>query len=210
MNLEDIFIKQIMVGPMMNYSYLVGDKSTKAAALIDPGWEGARLMNEVSEAGFSLTHILATHTHFDHANEVHYIAGKMDVKVCVHESEASVFGNIPNVMKVGDGDIINVGNLAFKVIHTPGHTPGSVCFVVDSALFTGDTLFIDGIGRTDLAGGDSEQMYNSLARLRQLPDKMVVFPGHEYGPSPTATIGEQKKTNSYLQCTSVSDFLRIV
>lgn len=209
MNIEDLHIKQIMVGPMMNYAYLVGDKATKKAAIIDPGWDGAKLIEEAKEAGLDVTHILATHTHFDHANEVPALADKLGAKVYVHQSEAHAFKNLPNIIEINEGDLIKVGNLEFKVMHAPGHTNGSVCFIIDSAIFTGDTLFVDGIGRTDLEGGDTEEMFKSLARLRELPDKMIVFPGHHYGPSPTATMGEQKKTNPYLKSSSLSDFFRI-
>lgn len=195
---------------MMNYAYIIGDKSTKLAAIVDPGWEAERLIAEVEKEGFSLAAILATHTHFDHVNELAAIAGKTGCRVYVHDDEAVAFSDLPNVVKVKDGDIVSVGDQEIKVMHTPGHTVGSVCYVAGNALFTGDTLFIDGIGRTDLQGGDSEQMYRSMAKIKTLPDKVIVFPGHNYGSAATATLGEQKKTNAYLACNAMSDFLRIV
>lgn len=209
MNLDNLYIKQIIVGPMMNFAYLVGDKSTKEAGLVDPGWDGKHLIEEAAKEGFEIRHVLATHTHFDHVNEVHYLSNKLNLTVHVNTEEAGAFNNIARVKEFTDGDVIKIGKLDFKVLQTPGHTKGSSCFIIDNALFTGDTLFIDGIGRTDLEGGDSEEMYHSLERLRELPDGMIVYPGHHYGPVQTATMGEQKKTNPYLRCTSVSDFLRI-
>lgn len=209
MNKDDLYIKQIMVGPMMNYAYLVGDRATKSLAIIDPGFEGARLVDEACSEGFDPTHILVTHAHFDHVNDVAGLADKFGLKVVVHKDEAGAFGGISNVIEVADGDSVEVGGLRFDVVHTPGHSPGSVCFKTGGALFTGDTLFVDGIGRIDLEGGDAEEMYNSMQKIKKLPDGVVIFPGHNYGPAPTSTVGEQKKTNPYLQERPLSDFLRI-
>jgi len=206
---ENLFIKQIMVGPMMNYAYIIGDKSTKDAAIIDPGFEADRLIQEVEKEGLNLKSVLLTHTHFDHANDVAAIAKKKDVKIYVHEMETKILGGLPHIEAVKDEDSFNIGGIQVKVINTPGHTSGSVCYQVDQALFTGDTLFIDAIGRTDLEGGDVEAMFKSLAKLRDLPDNLIVYPGHHYGHASSATLGEEKKTNPYLSCSSDSDFLRI-
>jgi glyoxylase-like metal-dependent hydrolase (beta-lactamase superfamily II) len=209
MKLEDLYIKQIPVGQMMNFAYLVGDKSTGEAAIIDPGWEGDRLVEVAKKDGLKIAKILATHTHFDHVGEVPSLVSKLDVPVYVHVDEAAGLSNVSNVKTISDGDQIGVGGLNIQVLHTPGHSKGSVCFLIDSLVFTGDTLFINNIGRTDLEGSDPEKMFSSLTKLRQLPDGVVVYPGHNYGPSPVATMGEQKKTNPYLKSTSVSDFFRI-
>lgn len=209
MDTEILCVKQILIGPMMNFAYIVADKSTREAAIIDPGWEANRLISEVKKEGFFLRYILATHTHFDHVGAVLEIARKGSAKIFVHTEESGAFDGSFGVQTVNEGDRIKVGSLDVEVLHTPGHSPGSVCYIVDHALFPGDTLFIDSIGRTDLEGGNIEEMYKSLSRLRQLPDGMVVFPGHHYGPRETATIGEQKKTNIYLAPRSLSDFMRI-
>ena len=193
MNLENLFIKQISVGPMMNFAYLVGDKSTKDAVIIDPGWEGARLIEEAKKEGFKISNILATHTHFDHINEVHYLVNALDVPTYVHKDEVDGLQNLANVKRFGNDGHIKIGDLDFQALHTPGHTKGSVSFLIDSALFTGDTLFIDNIGRTDLEGGDVEEMFNSMVKLRELPENVIVYPGHHYGPAPTATIGYSEK-----------------
>lgn len=208
--MENIYIKQIMAGPMANYVYLVGDKKAKEAALIDPGWEASRLIKEAEKEGLEIRLILATHGHFDHANEIQALAARFSATLYIHEAEASEFGGVARLVQLRDGDHFNIGGVEVNVLHTPGHTPGSVCYGVGNAIFTGDTLFVDGIGRVDLPGGDSEAMFRSLARLRELPDATIVYPGHDYGGRPTSTIGEQKRTNPYLQIKGVSDFLRMV
>jgi len=124
----------------------------------------------------------------------------------VHKLEAGDSGK--NLVGVGEGDTIKVGELKFLVLHTPGHTPGSVCFLMDKAIFTGDTLFIDSIGRTDLEGSDPEEMFKSLKRLTTLADDIIVYPGHNYGKEPASTMGEQKKRNPYLKVKDMGDFLR--
>jgi len=210
MSVENLYLKQMLLGSMMNYVYLVGDPSTKRCAVVDAGWESQQIMESASAAGFTVSHVLLTHTHFDHANEVRQLSEGTGATVVVHENEARALQDIPNVVTVKDGDHVQVGNLDFEVLHTPGHTNGSVCYKTGDLLFVGDTLFVDAIGRTDLEGGDSEEMFRSLARLRELPNKTMVYPGHEYGPSPASTIGEQKQSNPYLRCTDISDFLRIV
>ncbi len=191
---------------MANYIYMVADTELKVAAVIDPGWEAAKIADEAKGKGWKITHILLTHTHFDHANDVPRLAELTGAKVCVHKLEAGDSGK--NLVGVGEGDTIKVGELKFLVLHTPGHTPGSVCFLMDKAIFTGDTLFIDSIGRTDLEGSDPEEMFKSLKRLTTLADDIIVYPGHNYGKEPASTMGEQKKRNPYLKVKDMGDFLR--
>lgn len=207
---SNLYIKQMLVGPMANYSYIVGDKTTKEAALIDPGWEGGKLVATAEKEGYRLTKILATHGHYDHANEIGSLLDRLDATLYIHKSESSDFNGYEKTVCLSDGEEFSVGNLRFKTIHTPGHTTGSVCYLTDSALFSGDTLFIGSIGRTDLAGGDAEEMFRSLQKLKNLPGKVVVYPGHEYGPGSTSTIEQERKMNPYMRCTSVADFFRMV
>ena len=163
----------------------------------------------VKQLMVELKKILVTHTHFDHVNDVPTISDKTGVEIYVHSAEAERFADLPNVKSISAGDKIPLGSFLIGVIYTPGHSKGSVSFTLDDAIFTGDTLFVDGIGRTDLEGGDTEEMFKSLRKLSELPGKVIVYPGHHYGPSPTATIAEQKETNPYLKCRSLSDFFRI-
>lgn len=206
---EKLFIKQITVGPMMNFTYLVGNKDAKKAVIIDPGWEGSKIVDEAKKEGFEIAAILATHSHFDHINDVQHLVDKLGVPVYVHQSETNSFKKLADVRGFADNEIIDIGNMTFQTIHTPGHTKGSSCFLIDNALFTGDTLFIDNIGRTDLEDGNVGEMFASLSKLRELPDNIIIYPGHNYGKFPAATMGEQKKTNPYLKCASISDFFRI-
>lgn len=139
-----------------------------------------------------------THTHFDHCNAAEELARKIGAPVYVHESEA---GDLPeglDVRKTRQGETIKIAGIDIRCIHTPGHTPGSQSFLVGDALFTGDTLFVDGCGRVDLPGSSPKEMVRSLASLAKLPDNIIIYPGHDYGPKPTSTIGDQKKSNPYL------------
>ena len=181
---------------MANFTYLVWGKA-RQAAVIDPGWEAANIVKAAEKEGVKISAILLTHTHFDHANAVGGLAKATGAKVWVHGTEAGEVER-SGVSAFADGEVISVGDLSFKCIHTPGHTPGSTCFQLGTALFTGDTLFVDGIGRTDLEGGDTEAMMASLKKISELEEGIVIYPGHGYGMEPTSTIGEQKKSNPYM------------
>lgn len=187
-------IKQLEIGPMGNFAYIVGDEKSKTCAVIDPGWETDEIIKQASDLCLKITHILLTHSHFDHAKGAKSLSIKTGAPIYIHESE---IGDEAKSFK--SDDIIPVGSLKFNCFHTPGHSPGSTCFILDDAIFTGDALFVGAIGRTDLDGGSDDDMLESLRKLASLPDKLVVYPGHNYGDSPTSTIGEQKRTNPYLR-----------
>jgi glyoxylase-like metal-dependent hydrolase (beta-lactamase superfamily II) len=199
-----MIIKQLELGPMANFVYLVGDPKTMSCAVIDPGWGAGDIMEEAKRAGLNITHILLTHTHFDHSSAAKTLAKKTGARLFIHRLECKAEGG---ETPFADGDTINVGELVIKCLHTPGHTPGSSCFLAGDTAFTGDTLFIDGIGRTDLEGSDPEDMFRSLKRLSELPPATVIYPGHNYGGEPVSTIGEQKRRNPYLQCRNTGEFL---
>ena len=201
-----MILRQLELGPMANFIYLVGDSETKACAVIDPGWGVNEIIRTAEKEELTISAILLTHTHFDHATGAKSLSKKTSAKLYVHHLES--LGS-DNATSIDDGDVIHVGNLDIKCLHTPGHTPGSICFVLDDMIFTGDTLFVDAIGRTDLEGSDPEAMFKSLTRLASLPDKMIVYPGHDYGSEKTSTIGEQKKRNPYMKPRSMGDFLRM-
>lgn len=200
-----MIIKQLELGPMANFIYLAGDPTTKAATVIDAGWGADDIIAEAKKAGLTITHILLTHTHFDHSTAAKALAKKTGAKIYTHRLEC---GDEEGIIPFADGNMINVGNLVIKCLHTPGHTPGSSCFLTDNVIFTGDTLFVDGIGRTDLDGSDPEEMFKSLNILSELPDRTIVYPGHNYGGEPVSTIGEQKRRNPYLKCKNVGEFLK--
>lgn len=194
-----LFIKQIPIGPMMNYAYLVGAEGSNAVVAIDTAWSADQILDAAKKSGRNIEAILLTHTHFDHCNAVDDLAGKISVPVYVHEAEIKNISKGLDVRSTKKDMTIEIAGMKIHCIHTPGHTPGSQSFLVDDALFTGDTLFVDGCGRVDLPGSDPKEMVSSLMSLAELPDGTKVFPGHDYGGSPTSTIGDQKKNNPYLQ-----------
>lgn len=183
---EKIIIRRIIVGPLETNCYLVSDKETKYTVIIDPGDEAEKIFNAIKEEKLKPKFILLTHEHPDHTSALKAVSEVLGIKRVVAE----------------DGDILRLGGLEIKVIAMPGHSRESVCFVADDPaiggagnIFSGDTLFKQGIGRTDLEGGDFYQIQKSLKRLMEFPDDFKVFPGH----GPETTIGEEKHSNSFLK-----------
>ncbi|MBZ0170621.1 Beta-lactamase-like protein [Candidatus Methylomirabilis lanthanidiphila] len=216
-----LYLRQVELGDMANYVYLIGSTRTKEAAVIDPAWEIDRIVELAEADGMRLTHILVTHTHPDHVGGklfnlqiqgVAELLDRIDAQVVVHKAEADHLTPLAgsNIRQVDHGDTLNVGDVAVTMIHTPGHTPGSQCFLIRDRLITGDTLFIGSCGRVDLPGSSPEQMYDSLInRVMRLDDTTVVLPGHNYAAGRTSSsIGEERKTNRYTQCRSLAAFLR--
>ena len=197
--MQTVLIEQIPVGPMANFSYLIADPAMQKAAYVDPGWEVEKVLKIASQKKWQIEKILITHTHFDHIQELEEAYKKLKVPVFVHGIETGAIEKmgVP-VHPLANNDIISVGNLSIQCLHTPGHTPGEICFHVGNHLISGDVLFVDGCGRVDLPGSDPDQMFETLKNLSQLPDNTIIYPGHHYGPTPTDTIGHQKKSNPYL------------
>lgn len=192
-------IIQIPVGPMANFAYLVADPATRKAVVVDPGWESEKILQQAADLGVEVVGVWLTHTHFDHIQEVQAVMTAAGVPVWVHPLEKSQLSDVTGEMcDVNDGDTVMVGNESAQVIHTPGHSPGAVCYVIGDGVITGDTLFVGAIGRTDLPGSDPRAMGKSLKRLAQLPEDLVVYSGHDYGDRPTSTIGREKLTNPYM------------
>tara|TARA_Y100000310_G_scaffold334770_2_gene415273 strand:+ start:4650 stop:5240 length:591 start_codon:yes stop_codon:yes gene_type:complete len=191
--------EQIEVGNMQNFSYLVGD--SKECCIIDPGWDSEKLIGKAKGAGLEINKILLTHTHFDHINDVEKLSNETKAEVYVHSLEADIIRKINGGIKVvefEDDDEILVGELILKVIHTPGHSRGSSCFLVEDKLITGDTLFVGSIGRTDFEESNQEDMKKSLEKLKLLNDDLEVWPGHDYGRDKSSTIKFEKENNPFL------------
>jgi glyoxylase-like metal-dependent hydrolase (beta-lactamase superfamily II) len=221
---ENIIIHRMELGPMMNFVYLAGCPSSREAAVVDPAWDAAAILRRAREADLQIRHVLLTHGHPDHINALEPLLAEVDAEVALHEEElayvrraAGAFGidpglleaRAPGIRTVSHGEIVRVGSLAVQCLHTPGHTPGSQCFLVEGCLFSGDTLFVDACGRVDTPGGDAKKMWRSLSRtLRDLPDCTLLYPGHDYGGSPTSTLGEQKRNNPYMNYESAERFAR--
>jgi hydroxyacylglutathione hydrolase len=207
---SSVYLKQVELGPMANYVYFVGDPQTREVAVVDPAWEVDRIVEMARENDLTITKILITHSHFDHINGVEALLNRTKAKVYINKAEAEFMKAVwPDLVKVDSGDTTPVGDVDITFLHTPGHTPGSQCFLVQNHLISGDTLFIGACGRCDLPGSNPEDMYHSLTqRLAKLDDRTIVFPGHNYAAKPYSTIGDEKRFNPYLQFQSLQDFLR--
>lgn len=205
-----MIFEQIPVGQMQNFSYLIGDEDSKEAAIVDPGWEVDKIINTASRYDLGIKFILITHSHYDHVDGVKEMVNATDASVYVHEKDKGevISRGIKEIEPLKDGAEINIGKIKVKVLHTPGHSPGSVCYLLDNKMITGDMLFVEGIGRIDLPGGDIGAMFNSLQRLKELDDKIEIYPGHDYGSRKSSTIAYEKKNNPYMKA-SEEEFFRI-
>jgi len=205
-----IYLEQVELGPMGNYVYFVGDANTREVAVVDPAWDVDRIDAMAQENNLTITKILITHSHFDHINGVEALLSRAKAKVYIHRAEAEFMKAVwPDLVKVDSGDTTRIGSVDITFLHTPGHTPGSQCFLVQNHLISGDTLFIGACGRCDLPGSNPEAMYHSLTqKLARLDDCTIVFPGHNYAARPYSTIGDEKRFNPYLQFQSLEEFLR--
>ncbi len=190
-----------------NFSYVVADEETKEAAVIDASYNANDLEEIIRTHAFALKYIINTHGHTDHVEGNSKLKGKFEAKIVGYKFTKT---NIDQ--KVDDGDVLFIGKIPIRVIHTPGHTLDSMCLLVEGKkLLTGDTLFVDECGRTDLPGGSAKSLYNSLfKKLLKLGDEVEVYPGHDYGPKPSSTILEQKTTNYVLQPRSLVEFVNFM
>ena len=220
-----IYFKQLEIGPMQNYVYLLGDPTTHEAAVVDAAWDVDMIVRTAEEDGYRVTKDLVTHFHPDHLGGDlmgHSIRGaaeliaKVPAKVYIHKAELPFVHRLTglsasDVVPVKGGDEVAIGNLKVKFVHTPGHTPGSQCFLVGNALVSGDTLFIGSCGRVDLPGSNPEDMYRSLTQvLGALPDETLLYPGHNYADRPRSTLGDEKRTNMMMRFRTLGDFLSVM
>ena len=194
---------------MQNFVYFVGDQDTREVLVVDPAWDVDAILKKAADEGYKIKGALITHTHFDHVNGLEDLLKKTDGAVYINKNEAEFLkGMKGNIKKIEGGDKLKIGQAEITFLHTPGHTPGSQCFLVEQNLISGDTLFINACGRCDLPGGDPEEMYRSLTQLASLDESTILYPGHNYAEEPTSTIGNEKRFNPYLQTTNLNDFLK--
>jgi hydroxyacylglutathione hydrolase len=218
---ERIYLKQIEIGDMQNYVYLIGDPQTREAAVVDAAWDIDAIFRAAEADQMKITKAFVTHFHPDHigGNLFGYkiegipeLLARADVKVYTNKLEAPYLKQViglddSDMVMVEGGDKTDIGNLSVQFLHTPGHTPGSQCFLVENRLVSGDTLFIGACGRVDLPGSNPEDMYYSLTtKLKRLPDDTILFPGHNYNGQ-KSTIGDEKKHNPYMRFQRLEDFL---
>jgi len=190
-----------------NFSYIIADDTTREAAVVDSSFNAGEITRILKAENLKLKYIINTHSHSDHTAgnaELHSMFNAVTV--------AHRLSRINPDVKVDDGYIISIGSITVKVIHTPGHTPDSICLLVDNQkLLTGDTLFVGECGRTDLAGGNSKSMYNSLFnKILKLNDDVEVYPGHDYGSKRYSTIGEERRSNYTLEPRTLTGFIEFM
>ncbi len=205
-----MYWKQVPVGGMGNFAYIFGCEKSKEAALVDPGFEVQAVLEQVQGDGYRLTHLFTTHGHYDHIGGHKEVVAATGVRVVAHRLEVPTLQvqGIAVHIAVEDGEILSVGTVSVQIIHTPGHTPGAVCLLVDGRkLITGDTLFVGDCGRVDLPGGSLKDLFDSIQnKLKTLPDNVLVYPGHDYGDRPFSTIRDEKKRNPAMACQTLDEF----
>jgi hydroxyacylglutathione hydrolase len=209
-----MIVKMLVVGPLASNCYIVGSSSTKQGMIIDPGAEAGTILKTVQQVGLSISLIMVTHAHIDHIEALRAVKERTNAQFALHEAEKGLLSTAPPMGVLAslgltafkpypqpdrllkDGDHIDVSDLQFEVLHTPGHTPGGICLLGHGVVFSGDTLFNFGIGRTDFPGCSHERLMKSIReKLMVLPDETIVYPGH----GPPTTIGDERRGNPFLQ-----------
>lgn len=193
-------ITTIQGGSLHTNCYLVSGETDGSCVLIDPGFQAEQILEQVRSKGKTVAAILLTHAHFDHISGARDIAEQTGCKVYLHEADRSLpsqltLSTLPPTENYGEGDVLSLAGLTFRVLHTPGHTPGGVCLLCGDAMFSGDTLFAGTCGRTDLPGGNYKDMLQSLSRLAALEGDWRVLPGH----GGDSTLSYERRSNPYLQ-----------
>jgi len=190
-----------------NFSYIIADEATCEAVVVDPSYNADEIIKVIKNEKLQLKYIINTHGHSDHTVGNSELQSLFGAKLVAHKQSKTQYD-----VSVEEGDVLKVGKINLKFIHTPGHTADSVCLLVDNQkLLTGDTLFVGECGRTDFPGGNSKNMYESLFnKLLKLNDSVEVYPGHDYGNKPSSTIGEERRSNYTLQPRSLQDFIEFM
>ncbi len=224
---RDLYFRQVPVGQMANLAYLVGSQSTREALLIDPAWSVDTLLDQAETDGMKVVGALVTHYHQDHVGGrimgfdiegVGRLLERHPVPIYVNEHEGDGMRTVTgasesDLVRKSGGDSLSLGEVRIRLLHTPGHTPGSQCFLIEEhgqpgRLVSGDTLFLGSCGRVDLPGSDPAAMYESLnGTLKALPDETILYPGHMYTAEASGSLGEQKQMNPFLRVANLEQFL---
>jgi glyoxylase-like metal-dependent hydrolase (beta-lactamase superfamily II) len=217
---RDFAAGDVIATQMRNFAYLIGDRSTGDCLVVDPAYAAGDLVDTLESDGMRLAGVLVTHHHPDHVggsmmgfelNGLAELLERASVPVHVNAHEALWVSRVTGI-GMSDltthehGDKVHVGDIEIELLHTPGHTPGSQCFLLDGRLVAGDTLFLEGCGRTDFPGGDSDEMYRSLQELAQLAGDPTVFPGHWYSALPSASLAEVKRSNYVYRASNLDQW----
>lgn len=204
-----MIFEQLSVGTMDNYVYLVGDPKTRDGFVVDPAFDAEKILEAARRLKVNLNRIVLTHDHYDHVNAAMMVKAKTGAKILAHPTcEQRLRGTVTVDGPLNDGDEFTLeGGQKIRVIHTPGHTPGGICLIVDDKwLITGDTLFVGNCGRTDLPGGSPRELFGSLSKLKALPEQLLVMPGHNYGPAPSRVLKDEKRLNPAMAADSFEAF----
>jgi len=201
-----MFVKQLKVGPMENFVYLVKDEESSEAAVVDSGWETKPILEEAKRSGARIEYVIATHNHFDHSATLGELAEAAGANTAAHESSP-----LSVDLRLRGGQKIRLGKSELEVLHTPGHTEDSICLYDGTDLFTGDTLFVGTFGRTDLPGGSAVKLFHSIqGTIMKLPPSALIYPGHDYGEVPARTLEEEAGLNPALLARDLRGFLAVV
>ena len=205
-----LYVRQLKLGPMDNFVYLLGAEDSPETAIVDPAWDVPAALRAAEEDGRRVTHALLSHHHQDHVNGLEDVLAHGGIRVHAHRADVPKLapGLQREVTPLDAGDVVEVGPLRVSAMHTPGHTPGSTCWHAGEGLFAGDTVFVNACGRCDFAGGDPEQMFQSLNRVAGLPGDVRLYPGHDYGDVPVSSIARERERNPYFKkLASLTDFV---
>ncbi|TGD83783.1 MBL fold metallo-hydrolase [Mycolicibacterium sp. CH28] len=217
---RDFAAGDMVAQQMRNFAYLIGDRETGDAVVVDPAYAAGDLLDTLEADGMHLSGVLVTHHHPDHVGGsmmgftlkgLTELLERVEVPIHVNSHEAPWVSRVTGVPETDltpheHGDKVDVGDIEIELLHTPGHTPGSQCFLVDGRLVAGDTLFLDGCGRTDFPGGDVDEMFRSLQQLAALSGNPTVFPGHWYSTQPSANLSDVKRTNYVYKASNLEQW----